>query len=221
MKTSFLIVILLFVVAACSPSTEEMSNANCFITYSPEFKEMAKDINQEVVAIKAQRYSGQLKYEIVDNGDVINVKYELAPEDAHNENYCSVLALYYQQKYMKDRNSVFQFLKGSSVKTTVKSEELPIEYSNYNLSFLCDKEVSAKDQSKIKQLVKSDKLPQESTFWLQSNGKQYTCYAIANMHSGNDFISQLYRTMIKEVEKLKLSKPVEFGFMDLDYTVME
>lgn len=216
MKTIFLASITLLFVAACSPSTEEMSNEHCYILYSPELKDMAKDINQEVVAIKAQRYSGQLKYEIVDNGDVVDVKYELAPEDAHNKNYCSVLALYYQQKYMKDKQSVFRFLKGSTVKTTVKSEELPLEYANYNLSFLCDQEVASKDQAKIKQLVASDKLPQESTFWLKTNGEKYNCYAVTNPNS--ELISRLYGTMIREVEKVGLSKPVEYLLMDLNYT---
>lgn len=221
MKTPLVVLLTIILFSACSPSTEEMSNEHCYIRYSPELKEMAKDINQEVVAIKAQRYSGQLKYEIIDDGDVINVKYELAPEDVHHKDYCAVLAMYYQHKYMKNRNSNFQFLKGTSVKTTVKSDELPVEYSYYNLLFLCDKKIAPKDQSKIKRLVSSGKLPQESTFWLKSDGNKYTCYAVANVHNESDLISQLYRSMIKEVENTKLSKPVEYGLMDLDYTVMK
>lgn len=214
----------LLLLTNCGESPKIMSNEHCYITYSPSQQKLAKIIYQEA-QMDLTGSDKQLQFEILDEGDVVNVKYELGTNEAKNRQYCEIVTGYCQREYIK-KPAVFQFTQGpSKVLFTIKSEETPVDYSYINANFLCDIEVSKADQAKIKKAVAAKKVPQETSYWLKKENGKYTCYYISNTHWQDEWevkqASMASREMMLMVRELKLSQPAATGFMDIDYNILE
>jgi len=215
----------LLLLPGCKEEPKILSDEHSNVIYAPAQKALAKSIFREA-QMGLTGSDKQLQFEILDDGNVVNVKYELGAGESKNKNHCAMLTAYYHREYIKTKPAVFTFTDETlAVLHTVRSEDVPVEFSHYNATFICDNDVAKPDRDKIEKAVAAKKVPQETKYWLQNSDGKYTCYLVSNTNWGEAFEAEMaasnFSSMTKLIRELHLSKPVEYGFMDLGYNVTE